>query len=494
MAPEFYSAIAARDNYPQTFLYNFFSVTQTKTCGNDARNRADYASINDCHCLLSISAFVLVFDHIVIVYSLMRYLFIITCFTLCFGCQKNTPPPPSFDGDVLVGLLHSRTGTLSISENTVAEAELLAINEINRAGGLLIDGVRLRIVPVEEDGESDGSTFAQKAEKLIDVSKVEVIFGGWSSSSRKAMLPVIESREHLLFYPLQYEGEECSEFVFYAGATPNQQAGPAIDWLLQNRGDRFFLVGSDYVYPHTVNRIISRQVLQAGGVIVAERYVPLGDQNLTEIVQAIKIALPEGGVIINTINGDSNVAFFQDAFALGVTPENNYTVMSFSVSEEEVKAIGAQYLEGSLATWNFFQAIETPASKSFTRNFKTMHGVHRVTNDPAEAAYSMVHLWARAAERAGSTSPDRVREKLIGTTFDAPHGRVEVAENHHLRKRVYIGEVQLDGQFSIVFNAGVVEPRTWSQLLPDNEGYRCDWTQSRPDAARFYSDEQDVRQ
>ena len=224
----------------------------------------------------------------------MRYLFVITCLTCCLACQENPNPAPSFDGEVLVGLLHSRTGTLSISENTVAEAELLAISEINRAGGLIIDGKRLRIVPVEEDGESDWPTFAQKAEKLIDVSKVEVIFGGWSSSSRKAMLPVIESREHLLFYPLQYEGEECSEFVLYAGATPNQQAGPAIDWLLQNRGDRFFLVGSDYVYPRTVNRIISRQIFQAGGTIVAERYVPLGDQNLTDTIQAIKIALPEG--------------------------------------------------------------------------------------------------------------------------------------------------------------------------------------------------------
>ena len=434
----------------------------------------------------------LMLSHLHIVCRLMRYLFTITCLMLCLACQENSLPARSFDGEVLVGLLHSRTGTLSISENTVAEAELLAIGEINRAGGLMIDGKRLRIVPVEEDGESDSLTFAQKAEKLIDVNKVEVIFGGWTSSSRKAMLPVIESREHLLFYPLQYEGEECSDFVFYAGATPNQQAGPAIDWLLQNRGDRFFLVGSDYIYPHTVNRIISRQVLQAGGTIVGEHYVPLGDQNLTETLHEIKMALPDGGIIINTINGDSNVAFFQEASALGVTAENNYTVMSFSVSEEEVKAIGAHYLEGSLATWNFFQAIETPASESFTRNFKEMHGVHRVTNDPAEAAYTMVHLWARAVVRAGSTSPDRVREKLIGTTFDAPHGRVEVAKNHHLRKRVYIGEVQSDGQFSVVFDAGVVEPRTWSQLLPANKGYRCDWTQSRSDAARFYSEEQDV--
>lgn len=416
----------------------------------------------------------------------IRFVLVLIGCLLCLACQDTTAPTVGYDGEVRVGLLHSRTGTLAISEHTVAEAELLAIAEINAAGGLPIDGRRLRVVPIEEDGESDSATFARKAAKLIEVSEVDVIFGGWTSSSRKAMLPVIESEAHLLFYPLQYEGEECSEFIFYAGATPNQQAGPAVDWLLENKGNRFFLVGSDYVYPRTANAIISRQVEDAGGVVVGEHYLPLGDQALEPAVSAIRAALPEGGVIINTINGDSNVAFFIEATAQGLIPANGYTIMSFSVSEEEVSAIGAHYLEGSFAAWNFFQAIETPASKKFTNSFKALHGIHRVTTDPAEAAYSMVHLWALAAAEAGSTSPGAVRAALIGTGFDAPQGRVVVTPNHHLRKHVYIGEVQSDGQFRIVSDVGVVEPRAWSQWLPENEGYRCDWSQQRADAGRFY--------
>ena len=418
--------------------------------------------------------------------SLPRYLLITLFCVGCLACQEPPTPGLTYDGEVRVGLLHSRSGTMAISEHTVAEAELLAVAEINAAGGLWVDGKRLRVVPVEEDGESDWPTFARKAAKLIDVSRVAVIFGGWTSSSRKAMLPIVESRRHLLFYPLQYEGEECSKFVFYAGAAPNQQAGPAVDWLLQNKGDQFFLIGSDYVYPRTVNTIIRRQLSRANAALVGERYVALGEQVLGAVVAAIKSAMPKGGIVINTINGDSNVAFFSEAAAQGLTAANGYTIMSFSVSEEEVNAIGVEYLEGSYAAWNFFQAVDTPASKKFTESFKNFYGVHRVTADPAEAAYSMVHLWALAAQKAGSTSPDAVRQALPGTEFDAPQGRVAVNANHHLKKHVYIGEVKADGQFQIVNDAGVVEPRVWSQWLPQNEGYLCDWSQDRPDAGRFH--------
>ena len=419
--------------------------------------------------------------------SLMaRPLLIATLFLFAYGCEDPESVRTVFDGEVAVGLLHSRTGTLAISEHTVAEAELLAIAEINASGGLIIEGKRLRLIPVEEDGQSDPKVFAKRAAKLIDVSGVEVIFGGWTSSSRKAMLPVIEERRHLLFYPLQYEGEECSEFVFYAGATPNQQAGPAVSWLLENKGNQFFLVGSDYVYPRTANKIVSRQITEAGAAVVGERYIAMGDQSLADTVATIRSAMPSGGIIINTINGDSNVAFFKEAFARGLTAENNYAIMSFSVSEEEVSAIGPKYLKGTFAAWNFFQAIDSAASRQFTENFKDMHGVHRVTTDPAEAAYSMVHLWALAAAKANSTAPARVRSALIGTAFDAPQGRVVVRENHHLRKHVYIGEVGSDGQFRIVSDGGLVEPSAWSQLLPENEGYRCDWTQTRTDASRFF--------
>ena len=409
------------------------------------------------------------------------------------GCDNRQPVAAAFDGEVAVGVLHSRTGPLAISEHTVAEAELLAVAEINASGGLLVDGQRLRVVPVEEDGESDEAVFARKAAKLIDISDVDVIFGGWTSSSRKAMLPVIASRRHLLFYPLQYEGEECSEFIFYAGATPNQQAGPAISWLLENKGDRFFLVGSDYVYPRTVNKIIRSQIEDAQASVVAEHYLALGDQALAGTIEKIKSAMPSGGIIINTINGDSNVAFFREAYSQGLTAANGYTIMSFSVAEEEVNAIGPQFLEGSYAAWNFFQALDSLPSRQFTASFKARYGARRVTTDPAEAGYTAVHLWALAATKAGSTDPERVRSALIGTAFSAPQGEVIVTGNHHLRKHVHIGEVAADGQFRIVADGGTVMPQAWSQWLPENLGYRCDWTRSGPDAERFLADSEGDR-
>jgi len=401
------------------------------------------------------------------------------------ACDSGSYTSQQFNGEVKVGILHSRTGSLSISEHTVAEAELMAIAEINAAGGIRFNEQRLKVVPIEEDGQSDPAIFAHLAKRLIDIDQVAVVFGGWTSASRKAMLPVFESRNHLLFYPIQYEGEECSQNVFYAGVTPNQQAEPAINWLLENRGKQFFLIGSDYVYPRTANRIIKAQLAALGGEVLGELYVPLGDKNMQPAINRISQVMPNGGVIINTINGDSNVAFFETAYAAGITYEADYSIMSFSVSEEEVFAIGAKYLEKSLASWSFFQSLETEKSKAFTAAFRDMHGVHRVTNDPAEAAYDMVHIWALAAVRAKSVDPTLVREALPGTAFEGPEGRVEVQPNHHLKKHVFIGEVQADGQFKIIHDEGVIEPQSWSKWLPENEGYQCDWTIDRPDAGRF---------
>ena len=405
--------------------------------------------------------------------------------TLVVGCGTESETTQRFTGEVKVGILHSRTGSLAISEHTVAEAELLAIAEINAAGGIKIGNQRLKIVPVEEDGQSDWPTFARLAERLIDVDQVAVVFGGWTSSSRKEMLPVFESRDHLLFYPIQYEGEECSKNIFYAGATPNQQAEPAVNWLLENRGKQFFLLGSDYVYPRTVNRIIKAQLAHSGGQLLGEVYIPFGDKNMQPVIDEIAQAMPQGGVIINTINGDSNVAFFEAAYAAGITHAAGYSIMSFSVSEEEVFAIGPKYLERTLASWSFFQSLETDKAQKFTADFRAMHGVHRVTNDPAEAAYDMVHIWALAAERANSVDPSLVRKALPGTTFQGPEGYVEVEPNHHLKKHSLIGELQADGQFKIIHDAGIIEPRVWSQWLPENKGYRADWTVDRPDAGRF---------
>ncbi len=401
------------------------------------------------------------------------------------ACDGNQSASVSFDGVVKVGILHSRTGTMAISENTVAEAELMAIEEINNTGGITIQGEKLAILPVEEDGASNWSTFSTKAEQLINYEQVSVVFGGWTSASRKAMLPVFEREDHLLFYPIQYEGQECSKNIFYAGATPNQQAEPGVRWLLENKGKDFFLVGSDYIYPRTVNEIIAAQLALLGGQVVGERYIPLESTNVAPIIDAIRQALPEGGNVINTINGESNLEFFKQAREAGITPENGFAIMSFSIAEEEISAIGSRYLEGTYATWSYFQSLESPASAKFTSDFKRMHGLHRVTSDPAAAAYTMVHLWAEAAEKADSVDPRMVRESLIGVGFDAPQGRVEVQPNHHLAKLVLIGEVQSNGMFKIVLNAGVVNPSPWSNFLSESRGYICDWTTDRPDAGKF---------
>jgi urea transport system substrate-binding protein len=391
----------------------------------------------------------------------------------------------NFDGEVKVGILHSRSGTMAISENTVAEAELMAIEEINKAGGVAIDGKKLKIVPIEEDGASDWPTFAEKSKKLIDQDKVAVVFGGWTSASRKAMLPVYESKDAFLYYPIQYEGQECSKNIFYTGATPNQQAEPAVEWLLKNKGKDFFLVGSDYVYPRTANTIMKEQLKAQGGKLVGEDYLPLGNTEVAPIIAKIKQALPKGGVIVNTLNGDSNVAFFKQMKAAGITPANGYAIMSFSIAEEEIAAIGPEYLEGTYAAWNFFQSLDTPASKKFTADFKAKYGAQRVTNDPAEAAYTMVYLWKLGAEKANSVDDNKVREAMVGVSFDAPQGKVTVQPNHHIEKLVLIGEVQKDGMFKILENKGFVKPVAWNQFVPETKGYTCDHTQKRPDAGKF---------
>lgn len=401
------------------------------------------------------------------------------------ACGGGEKAGGDFDGEVKVGILHSRSGTMAISENTVAEAELMAIDEINAKGGITIDGKKLKIVPIEEDGASDWPTFAEKATKLIDQDKVAVVFGGWTSASRKAMLPVFEAKDHFLFYPIQYEGQECSKNIFYSGAAPNQQAEPAVDWLLQNKGKEFFLVGSDYVYPRTANTIMKEQLKANGAKVVGEDYLPLGNTEVAPIIAKIKQAMPKGGVIVNTLNGDSNVAFFKQMKAAGITPANGYSIMSFSIAEEEIAAIGPEYLEGTYAAWNFFQSLDTPASKEFTKNFKAKYGENRVTSDPAEAAYMMVYLWAAAAEKANSVDDNKVREALIGVSFEAPEGKVTVMPNHHVEKRVLIGEVQKDGMFKIVQDKGFVKPVAWNQYVPETKGYTCDWTQDRPDAGKY---------
>jgi len=397
------------------------------------------------------------------------------------GDQAATPDAPDAAADpcaagakdgIKVGILHSLSGTMAISETTVVDAEILAIDEINAAGGVL----GKQIVPVQEDGASDWPTFAEKAAKLIDQDKVVTVFGCWTSSSRKAVLPVFESKKHMLWYPVQYEGQECSQNVFYTGATPNQQIEPAVDWLLKNKGKDFFLVGSDYVFPRTANTIIKEQLAAQGGKVSGEDYLPLGDTEVTPIIAKIKAALPNGGVIFNSLNGDSNVSFFKQMQGAGLTPDK-YPVMSVSVAEEEVKQIGPEYLKGHYASWNYFQTVESPANDKFVKAFKAKYGEDRVTNDPMEAAYIMVYLWKQAVEKAGTTDLEPVRKAAIGQAMDAPEGKVTMQANHHISKTVRIGEVREDGLFDIVWSTEApLEPIPWNQFVKETKGYACDWT------------------
>ncbi|WP_416349257.1 urea ABC transporter substrate-binding protein [Leptolyngbya sp. CCNP1308] len=389
------------------------------------------------------------------------------------GTTDGSTDTAAADGETIkVGILHSLSGTMAISETTVVDAEQLAIKEINAAGGVL----GRQIEAVVEDGASDWPTFAEKAEKLIDQDQVAVVFGGWTSASRKAMLPVFESKDHMLWYPLQYEGQECSKNIFYTGAAPNQQIEPAVDWLIENKGTDFFLVGSDYVFPRTANTIIKEQLKAKGGNTVGEDYLPLGNTEVTPIITKIRAALPDGGVIFNSLNGDSNVAFFKQLQGAGMGPDL-YPVMSVSVAEEEVRQIGPEFLVGHLASWNYFQTVETPENEKWVADFKAEFGEDRVTNDPMEAAYIMVYLWKQAVEAAGTFDIPEVRTAAYGQEMAAPEGPVTMNTNHHLSKTVRLGEVMEDGLFEIIWETdGPIDPLPWNQFVPDTIGVGCDWS------------------
>ncbi|WP_110926598.1 urea ABC transporter substrate-binding protein [Bacillus massiliglaciei] len=359
------------------------------------------------------------------------------------------------DGDtVQVGILHSLSGTMAISEVSLRDAELMAIEEINEAGGVL----GKKIEPVVEDGASDWPTFAEKAKKLLQQDQVAAIFGGWTSASRKAMLPVVEQNKGLLWYPVQYEGMEQSPNIFYTGATTNQQIVPAVEWMMENQGKNIFLLGSDYVFPRTANKIVKAQLKANGGKAVAEEYTPLGHTDYNTVINKIKSKKPD--VIFNTLNGDSNVAFFKQLQDAGISAED-IPVVSVSVAEEEIRGIGADVLKGHYAAWNYFQTTDTPENKTFVEKYKAKYGEDRVTGDPIEAAYTAVHLWAAAAEKAGSFDVDKVKAAADGVEYKAPEGTVKIdGETQHIYKTVRIGEVQEDGQFKEVWNSG-------EQVKPD---------------------------
>jgi urea transport system substrate-binding protein len=354
---------------------------------------------------------------------------------------------------IKVGILHSLSGTMSISEVTVKNAELLAIDEINAKGGVL----GKQIEAVVEDGASDWPTFAEKARKLINEDEVATVFGGWTSASRKAMKPVFEEEGALLWYPVQYEGLEQSPNIFYTGATTNQQIVPALDYLKEEKKTKVFLVGSDYVFPRTANKEIKAYAKANGMQILGEEYSPLGHTEYSTLVNKLEQAKPD--VVFNTLNGDSNVAFFKQLQAAGLTAKEMPT-MSVSVAEEEVNAIGPRVVAGHYVAWNYYQTTDNPRNAAFVQAFKAKYGANKVTSDPMEAGYNGVYLWAEAVKKAGSTEVDAVRKASDGVKIDAPEGTVTIdGPTQHVYKTARIGLIEDSGQIKEVWKSdGPIKP------------------------------------
>ncbi|CAN7260031.1 Aliphatic amidase expression-regulating protein [compost metagenome] len=381
---------------------------------------------------------------------------------------------------IKVGILHSLSGTMAISETSLKDVALMTIDEINKSGGVL--GRKLE--PVVVDPASNWPLFAEKARQLITKDKVAVTFGCWTSVSRKSVLPVYEELNSLLFYPVQYEGEEMSKNVFYTGAAPNQQAIPAVEYLMSKEGGgakRFYLLGTDYVYPRTTNKIL-RAFLKSKGVAdkdIEEVYTPFGHSDYQTIVANIK-KFSQGGktAVISTINGDSNVPFYKELGNAGLKAKD-VPVVAFSVGEEELRGIDTKPLVGHLAAWNYFMSVKNPENDAFRKQWAAWvkannlpGGDKRVTNDPMEATYVGIHMWAQAVKKAGTTDTNKVRAAMYGQTFKAPDGfTLTMGENHHLYKPVMIGEVKGDGQFSVVWKTPkAVRAQPWSPFIAGNEG------------------------
>lgn len=349
---------------------------------------------------------------------------------------------------VEVGLLNSLSGTMAISEVTVRDSLKLAIEEINASGGVL--GKKIR--PVSEDGASDWPTFAEKAQKLIREDRVAATFGCWTSASRKAVKPVFEKNRSLLFYPVQYEGLEQSPYIFYSGATTNQQIVPALDYLRSKGKKSLYLVGSDYVFPRTANKVIKAYAKANGMTVKGEDYAPLGSTEFSTIANKVRAA--KADAVFNTLNGDSNVAFFKEYKSAGLTAQK-MPVMSVSIAEEEVKSIGPQYLKGQLTAWNYYQTTKGTANARFVKAYKAKYGQSKPTSDPMEAAYTSVYLWKEMVEKAKSFDPEKVKAAADGTSFDAPEGSVTVdGATQHLAKTARIGEIGADGLIDEVWNSG----------------------------------------
>jgi urea transport system substrate-binding protein len=384
-------------------------------------------------------------------------------------------------GTIKVGILHSLSGTMAISETSLKDVALMAIDEINAKGGVL----GKKIEPVVVDPASNWPLFAEKARQLIAKDHVVAIFGCWTSVSRKSVLPVVKELNGLLYYPVQYEGEELEKNVFYTGAAPNQQAIPAVEYLMSKDGGgakRFVLLGTDYVYPRTTNKIL-RAYLHSKGVKdddIKEMYTPFGHADYQTIVADIK-KFSAGGktAVISTINGDSNVPFYKELGNAGLKA-TDVPVVAFSVGEEELRGVDTKPLVGHLAAWNYFESVKNPTNADFVKKWKAYaaakhlpNAATAVTNDPMEATYVGIHMWAQAVEKAKSTDTDKVIAAMGGQTYKAPSGYTLVMDptNHHLHKPVMIGEIKGDGQFSVVWKSKeAIRAQPWSPYIKGNEG------------------------
>ncbi len=386
-------------------------------------------------------------------------------------------------GTIKVGVLHSLSGTMAISETVLKDVALMAFDEINAKGGVL--GKKIEAVVV--DPASNWPLFAEKAKQLITQDKVAAVFGCWTSVSRKSVLPVFEETNSLLFYPVQYEGEELSKNVFYTGAAPNQQAIPAVEYLMSKDGGsakRWVLLGTDYVYPRTTNKIL-RAFLKAKGVAdadIIEEYTPFGHSDYQSIIAKIKKFAAEGKktAVVSTINGDSNVPFYKELGNQGLKA-TDVPVVAFSVGEEELRGVDTKPLVGHLAAWNYFMSIKSPANTEFVKKWSDYakakgiagHKDKPLTNDPMEATYIGIMMWKQAVEKAKSTDTDKVIAAMAGQTFQAPGGFMSTMdkENHHLHKPVFIGEIKADGQFNVVWKTkGPVAADPWSDYIAENKG------------------------
>ena len=378
---------------------------------------------------------------------------------------------------IKIGVLHSLSGTMAISETTLKDAVLMLVEEQNKKGGVL--GKKLEAVVV--DPASDWPLFAEKARDLIAKDKVSAVFGCWTSSSRKSVLPVFEELNSILFYPVQYEGEESSRNIFYTGAAPNQQAIPAVDYLLEEEGvKRFVLEGTDYVYPRTTNKILEAYLISKGipkeDILI--NYTPFGFSDWQTEVAKIKEFGSAGkkAAVVSTVNGDANVPFYKELGNQGIKA-TDIPVVAFSVGEEELAGLDTKPLVGHLAAWNYFQSVEADANAEF---IKTWHAYtkndKRVTNDPMEATFIGFNAWVKAVEAAGTTETDKVLDSLIGVSVpNLSGGYSTVMPNHHITKPVLIGEIQEDGQFSIVKETAQVVGDEWSDFLPDSKDLISDW-------------------